>query len=274
MNASTAGTLDLAAVKARQQATWASGDYAAVATLIVPVAERLIDLADLPAGARVLDVATGSGNAALAAARYGYDVTGTDYVDTLLARARERAAVERLSIDFRVGDVEDIEYETASFDGVVSVFGSMFAPDHQQAAAEMLRVTRQGGTIALASWAPDGYIGELFRTVASFIAPPPGLASPMLWGTPEHLEQIFGPGVSWEHSRETYTFRFASAEAFADYFTTYYGPTLKVREALGERGDEFQAALVELAQRWNRLTCDGPVAIPSAYLASVGRCIS
>jgi len=271
MTASPARTVDLAAVKARQQATWASGDYAAVATLIVSVAERLVDLADLPAGSRVLDVATGSGNAALAAARYGANVTGTDYVETLLERARERAAAERLAVDFRHGDVEEIEYESGSFDAVVSVFGSMFAPDHRRAAAEMLRVTRPGGTIALASWTPDGYIGDLFRTVATFAPPPAGLASPMLWGTAEYLEEIFGPGVAWQHTWETYTFRFPSAEAFADYFLTNYGPTLKVREALGGRGDEFQAALVELARRGNRLDADGAVAIPSMYLASVGR---
>jgi ubiquinone/menaquinone biosynthesis C-methylase UbiE len=263
-------TIDLAAVKARQQATWASGDYAAVARLIVSVAERLIDLADIPAGSRVLDVATGSGNAAIAAARYGSDVTGTDYVESLLERARERASAEHLAIDFRLGDVEDIEYEDASFDGVVSVFGSMFAPDHGKAAAEMLRVTRPGGTIAIASWTPDGFIGELFRTVAGYVPPPAGLRSPMLWGTAEHLQEIFGPDVAWTHSRETFTFRFPTAEAFADYFTTNYGPTLKVLEALGERGAEFKASLVEIAQRGNRLDADGAVAIPSAYLASVG----
>lgn len=270
----SATTLDLAAIKAHQQATWASGDYAAIATLIVPVAEHLVDLADLPAGSRVLDVATGSGNAALAAARYSYDVTGTDYVDTLLERARERAGVERLAIDFRLGDVEAIESETGSFDAVMSVFGSMFAPDHRQAAAEMLRVTRPGGTIALASWTPEGFVGDLFRTVASFVAPPPGLASPMLWGTPDHLEQIFGTAVRWEHSLETYTFRFVSAEAFAAYFTTYYGPTLKVSQALGPHRGEFRAALVELARRANRLAGDGAVSIPAAYLASVGKVAS
>ncbi len=174
MSTSTASTIDLDAVKRRQQATWASGDYSAVATLIVPVAERLLDLADVRAGARVLDVATGSGNAAIAAARFGCDVTGTDYVESLLERARERAEAERLPVDFALGDAEDIEYATGSFDAVVSVFGSMFAPDHRRTAAEMLRVTRPDGTVALASWTPDGFIGELFRTVAGFAPPPAG----------------------------------------------------------------------------------------------------
>jgi ubiquinone/menaquinone biosynthesis C-methylase UbiE len=263
-------TLDLAAVKRRQQATWASGDYAAVATLIVPVAERLLDLADVPAGGRVLDVATGSGNAALAAARFGCEVTGIDYVESLLERARERAAVERLPVDFALGDVENIEYESGSFDAVVSVFGSMFAPDHARAAGEMLRVTRPGGTVALASWTPDGFIGDLFRTVAAFAPPPKSLRSPMLWGTPAHLDEIFRSEVAWTHTTETFTFRFPSAEAFAEYFTTFYGPTLKVAETLGHRAAEFSDAIVELVGRRNRLAGDGAVAIPAAYLASVG----
>jgi ubiquinone/menaquinone biosynthesis C-methylase UbiE len=271
MSTSTETQLDLAAVKQRQQATWASGDYAAIATLIVPVAERLLDLADLRSGDRVLDVATGSGNAAIAAARFGCEVTGTDYVESLIERARERAAAERLSIDFAVGDVEDIEYESASYDAVVSVFGSMFAPDHRRAAGEMLRVTRRDGTIALASWTPDGFIGDLFRTVAGFVPSPAGLASPMLWGTAEHLDEIFESKVSWNHTTETFTFRFPSAEAFTDYFVTFYGPTLKVAETLGTRAAEFTTALVELVRHGNRLTGNGAVAIPATYLASVGR---
>lgn len=272
MTSTTEQTTDLAALKRRQQATWASGDYAAVATLIVPVAERLLDLADVPAGARVLDVATGSGNAALAAARFGCDVTGTDYVESLLERARERAAAERLTIDFALGDVEHIEYPSGSFDAVVSVFGSMFAPDQRRAATEMLRVTRTGGTVAVASWTPDGFIGDLFRTVAGFAPPPPGVASPMLWGTASHLDQLFGPGVSWTHTLETFTFRFPSAHAFGEYFTTFYGPTVKTAEALGDRATDLTAALAELAQRANRLTGNGagPVAVPATYLASVG----
>ena len=267
---SSASTVDLAAVKRRQQATWASGDYSAVATLIVPVAERLLDLADLRAGARVLDVATGSGNAALAAARYGCDVTGTDYVESLLERARDRAAAERLAVDFALGDAEEIEYPAASFDAVVSVFGSMFAPDHRRTAAEMLRVARPEGTVALASWTPDGFIGELFRTVAGFAPPPAGLESPTLWGTPAHLGNIFGPGVHWTHTTETFTFRFRSAAAFADYFMTFYGPTLKAGEAAGSRAGELTAAIVELVGRWNRLAGDDAVAVPADYLASVG----
>lgn len=261
---------DLEAVKRRQQATWASGDYSAVAALIVPVAERLVDLADLEAGSRVLDVATGSGNAALAAARFGCDVIGIDYVDALLDRGRERAAAEHLTIDLRPGDAEQLPFADSSFDAVLSVFGSMFAPDHDQTAREIARVTRPGGTIALASWTPDGFLGQLFRTVAQYAPPPPGIASPMLWGDADHLGSLFGPAVRWTHTTETFTFRFPSAEAFVDYFSVHYGPTLKALAAAGDDASELTAALVELARSGNRLADTGPVAIPATYLASVG----
>lgn len=260
----------LSAIKQRQRATWASGDYAAVATLIVPVAERLVDFADIRAGEKVLDVATGSGNAALAAARLQTEVVGIDYVPTLLERARERAQAERLTIDFREGDAEKLPFADDSFDSVISVFGSMFAPDHKQTAREIVRVARPGGTIALASWTPDGVIGALFRTVGQFAPPPAGLASPALWGTAEHLASIFGPDVGWVHSTGWFTFRFASAEAFVDYFLANYGPTLQALTAAGDRGEELRAAFGELVRDANRLGPDGPVAVPATYLASVG----
>ena len=170
----TAPTLDLAAVKARQQATWASGDFAEIATLIVPVAERLTDAADLRAGSTALDVACGSGNAALAAARLGCIVTGVDYVPALLERGRERAAAERIGVDLREGDAEALPFGDGSFDAALSVFGSMFAPDHRRTAAELVRVTRPGGTIALASWTPEGFVGAMFRTIAAHVPPPAG----------------------------------------------------------------------------------------------------
>jgi SAM-dependent methyltransferase len=267
---STQGPVDLHAVKQRQQATWASGDYSAVATLIVPIAERLVDQADLRAGCRVLDVATGSGNAALAAARLGCDVVGIDYVEALLDRGRERAAAEHLTIDLRLGDAEHLPFADATFDAVLSVFGSMFAPEHDQTAREIARVTRPGGTIALASWTPDGFLGRLFRTVAQYAPPPPGISSPILWGDADHLASLFGPAVRWTHSIETFTFRFPSAEAFVDYFSVHYGPTLKALAAAGERASELTAALIEIARNANRLAETGPVAIPATYLASIG----
>ena len=176
-------TPDLGAIKQRQQQTWASGDVHVVAARITIVAEQLCDTADLHAGWRVLDVATGSGNAAIAAARLGCSVVGVDYVPSLLERGRERAAAEGLDVELVDGDAEALPFADASFDAVTSVFGSMFAPDHRRAADELLRVTRPGGTIALASWAPDGFIGQLFPTVAALVPPPAGLQSSMLWGT-------------------------------------------------------------------------------------------
>jgi ubiquinone/menaquinone biosynthesis C-methylase UbiE len=260
----------LEAVKARQRATWASGDYAAVATLIVPVAERLVDFADLLAGSDVLDVATGSGNAALAAARLQCRVVGVDYVPELLERGRLRAAPEGLRIDLRDGDAEHLPFADASFDAAISVFGSMFAPDHEQTAREMLRVTRPGGTIGLASWTPSGFLGDLFHVVAEFAPPPAGVASPMLWGTAEHLETVFGTDVEWAHATSWFTFRFPSAEAFVDYFADHYGPTLKALAAAGDRADELRSQLASLVRNANRLETAGPVAVPATYLLSKG----
>jgi SAM-dependent methyltransferase len=263
---------DLAAIKRRQQATWASGDYSAVATLIVPVAERLCDAADLRAGTRVLDVATGSGNAAIAAARFGCDVTGVDYVPGLLDRARERAAAERLDIMFAEGDAEALPLSDADFDAVVSVFGAMFAPDHRRTAAEIARACRPGGRIGLASWTPEGFLGEMFRTIAKHVPPPPGLASPMLWGTEAHLSEIFGDDVEWiGHSRRTFSFRFTSPEAFVELFASVYGPTLKAFEAVDDDARATLAAdLTALAWRFDRLADDGAIAIEGEYLESVG----
>lgn len=263
---------DLAAVKQRQQTVWASGDYSAIATLIVPVAENLADAADLRAGTRVLDVATGSGNAAIAAARLGCEVTGVDYVPGLLERGRERAAAERLTIDFTEGDAEDLPAPDGSFDAVVSVFGAMFAPDQPRTAAQMARVCRPGGRIALASWTPEGFLGDMFRTIAAHVPPPPGVASPMLWGTEAHLGSLFGDAVGWTgHARRTFTFRFTSPEEFVRVFTTRYGPTLKASESLDDEGRARLAGdLVALARRHDRLGGDGPIAIPGEYLESVG----
>ncbi len=266
----SAPPLDLAAVKARQQATWASGDYAEIATLIVPVAERLVDAADVHAGSTVLDVACGSGNASLAAARVGAVVTGVDYVPALLERGRERANAERLELDLRHGDAEELPFADGAFDATVSVFGSMFCPDHDRTAAELVRVTRPGGTIALASWTPDGFLGAMFRTIAEHAPPPAGLASPMLWGTEEHLGALFGSAVEWAHRRRTFTFRFASAEALVERFATYYGPTLKALEAAGDGRHAMTDDLRELVLSWNRLDGPVPIAVPGEYLESVG----
>jgi SAM-dependent methyltransferase len=261
---------DLEAIKQRQQQAWSSGDFAVVAARIVLVAEHLVDTADLHAGWCVLDVATGTGNAAIAAARLGCKAVGVDYVPSLLERGRERAAAEGLEVELLEGDAEALRFDDASFDAVTSVFGTMFAPDHERAAAELLRVTRPGGTIALASWTPDGFIGELFRTVGRHVPPPTGVQSPMLWGTESHLRNLFGDGIaSLEVEERTFTFRFESAEEFVAFFRRWYGPTLKAFAALeGPAQEALEQDLGALARRYDRLGSDA-VAIPSTYTEAV-----
>jgi ubiquinone/menaquinone biosynthesis C-methylase UbiE len=266
----TAPRLDLAAVKASQQATWASGDFAEIATLIVPVAENLVDAADLRAGSTVLDVACGSGNAAIAAARFGCAVTGIDYVPALLERGRERAATERLRLDLRDGDAEELPFPDHAFDAALSVFCSMFAPDHRRAAAELVRVTRPGGTIALASWTPDGFVGAMFAAVAAHVPPPSGVASPMLWGAEQHLDALFRGNVRWTHRRRTFTFRFTSAKVFVECFAAYYGPIVRALEAVVSRRGALERDLEALALSWNRLEQPDPIAVSASYLESVG----
>jgi ubiquinone/menaquinone biosynthesis C-methylase UbiE len=265
-------TPDLAAVKQRQKQAWAGGDFHAVAARIVLVAEQLVDSADLRAGWRVLDVATGSGNAAIAAARLGCDVVGVDYVPSLLERGRERATAEGLHVTLLDGDAEALPFPNRSFDAVTSVFGAMFAPDQRRAASELVRVTRPGGTIALSSWTPDGFIGDLFRTVAAHVPPPPGVASPMLWGTRKHLEELFGDAIGpLDVLERTFTFRFRSAEEFVDFFRTWYGPTLKAFAALEDPQARraLRDDLVALARRHDRLGSGEAIAIPAAYAEAI-----
>jgi len=261
---------DLHAVKQRQQTMWASGDFHAVATLIQPVAEDLCEAVDLRADWRVLDVATGSGNAALAAARRGCNVVGIDYVPALLARGRRRAEAEGLDIELVEGDAESIPFPDASFDAVLSVYGAMFAPDHEKTFAELARVCRPGGRIGLATWIPDGFIGEMLKVVSAHVPPAPGVASPLLWGTKAYIGSMFGDTIDGLGARErTFTFRFRSAEGFVEYFRDFYGPTLKAFEAVGDGGaDELFADLVALVRK-HAGTSDGPVAIPATWLETV-----
>jgi SAM-dependent methyltransferase len=262
---------DFEAIKQRQQQTWASGDFSVVAARIMLVAEHLVDTADLHAGWRVLDVATGSGNAAIAAARLGSQVVGVDYVPALLERGRKRAAAEGLDVELVEGDAEALPFPDASFDAVISVFGSMFAPDHARAAAELLRVCRPGGTIALASWTPDGFIGELFQTVSKHMPPPAGLQSPMLWGTEDHLHGLFGDQIaSLDVTERAFTWRFTSAEEFVTFFRLWYGPTLKAFAALEDtKRDALELDLIDLANRFDRLTAANAIAIPATYTEAV-----
>jgi len=269
MNTATA-LAGLSGIKARQQATWASGDFALIASRVVLVSERLADAAGLRAGWRVLDVACGNGNATLAAARCGTHALGVDYVPELLEGGRKRAATERLDAEFRLGDAEDLPVPDSSFDAVLSVFGAMFAPDHRRTADEIARATRPGGTIGLASWTPDGFVGEMFGVIARHVPGPPGIESPMLWGTEQHLASLFGERVADARSTQrTCTLRSTSPGQFVADYRRWYGPTLKAFEALDDNGRAALAAdLAQLARRWDR-GGGGSIAIPATYLESV-----
>ena len=269
-NISVAPVADLSALKARQQASWSAGDYSVVGTTLQIVGEELCEAIDLRAGERVLDVASGNGNAALAAARRFAEVTATDYVPALLERGRARAEASSLPIDFRVADAEALPFSAAAFDVVLSTFGVMFTADHRQAARELLRVTRPGGRIGMANWTPEGFIGRLFATIGKHVPPAPGARSPSLWGTSAWLEAEFGAGAAdIALTPRTYTFRYRSPEHWLDVFRTWYGPVLKAFGALDGAG---QAALshdiLDLIGRFNRAD-DGTVVIPSEYLEIV-----
>ena len=261
----------LGGLKDRQQRMWASGDYAAVAARIHPIAERLCETADLAAGASVLDVATGSGNAAIAAARCGCNVVGIDYVPGLLDRARARARAEGLSVQFVEADAEALPFAAASFDAVLSVVGVMFAPDQSRAAAELTRVCRPDGKIALASWTPEGFIGDLLGLVGRYAPPPPGLRPPGEWGSPSRLHELLGRAASSIDTRErVHTFRHRSAEEFADFFLDNYGPTERAAAGLdGDARAAFRADLIALAAAASRLPTDGAVSIPATYLEAI-----
>ena len=237
----TAAAPDYAAIKQRQKATWASGDYTIVGTTLQIVGETLAEAVDVRSGERVLDVAAGNGNATLAAARRFAEVTSTDYVQALLDKGRARAAAEGLAVRFEVADAEALPYEAGSFDVALSTFGVMFAPDHASAAREMLRVVRPGGRIGMANWTPEGFIGRLFKIIGSHVAPPAGVRSPALWGTEAHLVSLFGPrAVDIKVERKKFCFRYRSAAHFVQVFRDFYGPTHKAFGALDAAG---QAAL-------------------------------
>ncbi len=262
--------MDLAAVKAKQQATWASGDFGQIGVRLQIVGESLCEAVDVHAFERVLDVAAGNGNASLAAARRFAHVTSTDYVPSLLDQGRRRAEADRLEIAFEVADAERLPFEDATFDVALSTFGVMFAPDQERAASELLRVVRPGGRIGLASWTPDGFVGKLFDVVARFIPPPPGLRSPMAWGSEPRLVELFGPGaVDIRTERKICTFRYGSAEHWVDFFRAYYGPMHRAFAALDEAGqDALVEALTALADEWNRSE-RGALVVPGEYLEVV-----
>jgi ubiquinone/menaquinone biosynthesis C-methylase UbiE len=262
--------VDLKALKARQQGAWSSGDYAVVGTTLQIVGESLCEALDLRAGSKVLDVAAGNGNASLAAARRWCDVTATDYVPALLDRARERAGAERLPMAFREADAEALPFADESFDVVVSTFGVMFTPDQERAAAELLRVCRPSGAIGLANWTPEGFIGQLFKTIGKHVPPPSGAKSPALWGTRERLDELFERDASSIKSApRQFVFRYRSPEHCLEVFRTTYGPLLKTFAAL-EPGEQaaLRNDLMDLIGRFNR-SGDGSMVVPSEYLEVV-----
>jgi SAM-dependent methyltransferase len=269
-SAGTRTAPDFNAIKQRQQATWASGDFAVVGTTLQIVGEWLAEAADVRAGERVLDVAAGNGNATLAAARRFAQVTSTDYVPQLLEKGAGRAKAEGLEIRFQVADAENLPFDDASFDVVLSTFGVMFTPEHARAAREMLRVARPGGRIGLANWTPEGYIGQLFKAIGAYVPPPAGLRSPALWGTEAHIADLFGSEASDIRAvRRNFNFRYRSAAHWLQVFRDYYGPTHKAFAALDSAG---QAALArDITALLDRFNTAGPdsLVVPSEYLEIV-----
>ena len=261
---------DFGAIKTRQHATWAAGDFGQIGVRLQIVGESLCEAVDLHATDKVLDVAAGNGNASLAAARHFADVTSTDYVPALLEQGRRRAEADRLPITFQVADAEALPFPDASFDVVLSTFGVMFAPNQERAARELRRVVKPGGRIGLANWTPEGFIGDLFQVVRGFVPPPAGLRSPMEWGREPRLVELFGPEASdIRTTRRTYTFRYRSAEHWIEVFRAFYGPTHKAFAALDEAGQQaFHAALLDLLGRWSRGNGTG-LLVPGEYLEVV-----
>lgn len=268
MTTTTQAPFDIQTVKSKQQETWGSGDYAVIGSTLQLVGELLCEAVDVSAGHRVLDVAAGNGNASLAAARRGCEVTATDYVAALLAGTAARASAEGVRIDTREADAEALPFEDGAFDAVLSTFGVMFTPDQQQAADELRRVCRPGGRIGLANWTPGGFIGEMFRIVGSHVPPPAGLASPLQWGSPERLAELF-PGLRVDTTARHFVFRYRSAQDWLQTFRTYYGPTVKAFAALDEAARAaMESELVALAERHDTAS-DGTLRVPGEYLEIV-----
>ena len=262
--------VDLTQLKARQHGAWSSGDYAVVGTTLQIVGEGLCEALDVRAGQKVLDVAAGNGNASLAAARRWCDVVSTDYVPSLLDRGRTRAAAEGLSVEFKEADAEALPFADAAFDVVVSTFGVMFTPNQDKAAAELLRVCKTGGKIGLANWTPEGFIGQLFKTLGKYLPPPAGAKSPALWGTRARITEMFGTAAaSIKVEHRNFMFRYRSPEHFLFVFKTYYGPMLKAFAALDDtRQQELRNDLLALIGKMNRAE-DGTMIVPSEYLEIV-----
>jgi len=261
---------DFAAIKARQQATWASGDFAIIGTTLQIVGESLAEAADIRSGEHVIDVAAGNGNATLAAARRFAHVTSTDYVPALLEKGAIRAKAEGLNVVFQVADAEDLPFKDRSFDVALSTFGAMFTPDHAKPAREMLRVVRHGGRIGLANWTPEGFIGQLFKLIGKYVPPPAGLKSPALWGTEPHMVALFGSqAADIRCVRRNFNFRYLSASHWLQVFRDFYGPTHKVFASLDVAKQEaLEAEITALLESLN-VGGSASLVVPGEYLEVV-----
>ncbi len=264
-----------AELKARHRKMWASGDYPSmVETFLTPLGPRLAEACRIGPGTRVLDVAAGTGNAAIPAALTGAHVTASDLTPELLEAGRRRAEAQGLELEWTEADAEHLPFDDASYDVVMSAIGVMFAPHHQAAADELVRVCRTGGTVGLLCWTPDGMIGTLFKTMKPFApAPPPGAQPPPLWGSEEHLQALFGGRVEFSSLRrdvlEVTAFR--EPRDVAQHFTSYYGPTIATRANAAREGREaeFDEALARFCDEWDRGT-PGSARFEMEYLLAVG----
>jgi len=267
MNVQTVtATVDLAAVKSRQQAAWGSGDYAMIGTTLQIVGETLCEAIDLRSNQRVLDVAAGNGNATLAAARRFAEVVSTDYVGSLLERGRERAKADRLQVTFQEADAEALPFADESFDIVLSTFGVMFTPNQLQAANELKRVCRPGGKIGMANWTPESFIGQLFKTIGKYVPPAAGVKSPALWGSKAHLDALFGSNATIAALPKNFVFRFRSQKHWVEVFRNYYGPVVKAFAAIDAKAQEaLEADLLALLDKFD-VARDGTLVVPSEYL--------
>lgn len=267
----TADMPDLAALKSRQQAAWSDGDYAVIGTSLQIVAEDLCEALDLRSGHKVLDVASGHGNFALAAARRWCEVVASDYVPSLLARGRERAVAEGLdNIAFEQADAEALPFDDGTFDAVASTFGVMFTADQDRAAAELMRVCKSGGKIGLANWTPGGMVGRTFKAIGTYLPPPRGAKSPAAWGTRERLGELFGPSAAEIRVEPRhFNFRYRSPEHYAEVLRTTYGPMIKTFAALDDaKRQALWTDLVALIADTNEAD-DGTLVAPGDYLEVV-----
>jgi ubiquinone/menaquinone biosynthesis C-methylase UbiE len=259
-------SFDYAEITVRQQATWSLGDFNELARQVMAVSDALVEAVDPRPGQRVLDVACGSGNAAISAARRYCKVTGLDYVPSLVERAKQRAAAEGVPIDFRVGDAQSLPFGDASFDVVVSTFGVMFAPDQAKAASEVLRVCKPGGKIGLANWGPEDFGGTVFRAIAKHAPPPPGLTPSIRWGTPAGIEELLGPGTSnISATHRTFFQHFESIDHMADVFFRYFGPANRAMSVVDAATQPaLRRDVADTFAAHNRAT-DGTARIESRY---------